>query len=154
MSAILAAGANKNQAKQTGVTPIYIAAQEGHAAVVSTLLAAGADKDAAKNDGATPVLIAAQEGHEAVVSMLLAAGADKDAGTLSGATPFFMAAQHGHLLLIVESKYFTFHFDFAEGKNTMRSVNYRQHIKIRMYFDIFKCHFDKIREIPRKINEH
>ena len=30
---------------QTGATPLYVAAQEGHDAVVSALLAAGADKN-------------------------------------------------------------------------------------------------------------
>ena len=30
---------------QTGATPLYVAAQEGHEAVVSALLAAGADKN-------------------------------------------------------------------------------------------------------------
>ena len=75
----LDAGADKDLAKNTGSTPLYIAAQEAHDAVVRTLLDAGADKDLAMNDGATPLFIAAQKGHDAVVRALLDAGADKTA---------------------------------------------------------------------------
>ena len=46
MRALLDAGADKDLAKNTGATPLYIAAQNGHDAVVRALLDAGADKAA------------------------------------------------------------------------------------------------------------
>ena len=56
-----------------GMTPLYIASQEGHAEVVSMLLAKqGIDVNQAEDHGATPLLIASEEGHAEVVSMLLA----------------------------------------------------------------------------------
>ena len=77
MRALLDAGADKDHAANDGCTPLYIAAQNGHDAVVRTLLDAGADNDLATNDGATPLFMAAQEGHATIVRALLGAGADK-----------------------------------------------------------------------------
>ena len=78
---LLAAGANKNAAQKGGATPIYAAAQEGHAAIVAALLAAGAEfRRGTIGDGATPLFVAAQRGHEAVVSVLLRSGTDKIVG--------------------------------------------------------------------------
>ena len=42
VSALLAAGADKNAALQNGVTPLFIAIQKGHEPVVSALVEAGA----------------------------------------------------------------------------------------------------------------
>ena len=71
VSALVAAGADKNKAMLGGVTPLLIADQKGHETVVSALVGAGADKNTAKQDGVTPLLVAAHNGHEAVVSALL-----------------------------------------------------------------------------------
>ena len=62
-----------------GATPLFVAAQQGHDAVVRALLDAGADKDLADNDGATPLFVAAENGHGAIVRALLDASADKTA---------------------------------------------------------------------------
>ena len=56
-----------------GATPLFMAAQHGHEAVVRFLVAEGnAAVDQAENGGATPLFIAAQQGHEAVVRFLVA----------------------------------------------------------------------------------
>ena len=58
-----------------GSSVLFIAAREGHEAVVGALLAAGAAVDKADNDGETPLSMAKRNGRSAVVEMLLSAGA-------------------------------------------------------------------------------
>ena len=73
MSRLLEAGADVNQVMQDGAAPLFIAAHNGHEAVVSRLLEAGADVNQAVQNGATPLYIAAQNGHSAIIRMLNAA---------------------------------------------------------------------------------
>ena len=56
-------GANLDQPNDNGATPAYIAAQEGHHAVLHVLGQKGADLEAPKDDGFTPAYVAAQEDH-------------------------------------------------------------------------------------------
>uniref|UniRef100_A0A0G4HHH6 Uncharacterized protein n=1 Tax=Chromera velia CCMP2878 TaxID=1169474 RepID=A0A0G4HHH6_9ALVE len=94
---LLGAGAPINETDESGATPLFTAALNGHEGVVSTLVDAGADKDKAENDhGATPLYAAALEGEEGVVSILVRAGVDKNKPDKNGATPLFIAALHGH----------------------------------------------------------
>ncbi|KDO29922.1 hypothetical protein SPRG_05111, partial [Saprolegnia parasitica CBS 223.65] len=63
-----------------GWTPLYIASENGHEAVVGFLLGAQANANQGDYYGTTPLHIAAQNGHETVVQLLLGAGADVNKG--------------------------------------------------------------------------
>ncbi len=54
-----------------GVTPVYCAAQNGHATVMELLIDARCDIDVQTNAGSTPLYIAAQKGHAAVKKQLI-----------------------------------------------------------------------------------
>ena len=55
-------GVDVNKGREDGDTPLFIAAQEGHASVVELLLKAdGVDVNKGREDGTTPLYIAAQK---------------------------------------------------------------------------------------------
>ena len=64
---LLEHGVDKDKATNDGASPLLIAAENGHLAVVQCLLEHSVDKHKANNNGASPLLIAAQNGHYAVV---------------------------------------------------------------------------------------
>jgi hypothetical protein len=95
-------GADVNGAQQNdGGTPLFVAAQNGHLALVKCLVKElGADVNQARRDGSTPLCIAAQQGHLPVVQCLVKEfGANVSQTENEGATPLFMAAQQGHLAI-------------------------------------------------------
>ncbi|KAJ7506484.1 hypothetical protein B0H11DRAFT_1903850 [Mycena galericulata] len=50
-----------------GATPLFVAAQEGHTAVVQFLVTKGADANIPTTQGVTPLFVAAQNGHFDIV---------------------------------------------------------------------------------------
>jgi len=91
-------GIDVNQAHKYGVTPLFIASQNGHTEVVSLLLAKeGVDVNQAQKDGATPLYIASQNGHTEVASLLLAKeGVNVNQAQKHGVTPLHVASRNGH----------------------------------------------------------
>ena len=55
------------------MTPLYMAARNGHAPVVKALLAAGADAREANGNGTTVLMTAAGSGSAEAVALLVAA---------------------------------------------------------------------------------
>ncbi len=78
-------------------SPLRIASDGGHAAVVELLLQAGADKNKGGKDGLAPLLIASENGHRDVVELLLQAGAAKNIKDTDGRTPLYFSASKGRV---------------------------------------------------------
>ena len=81
---LIAAGADVNAATDLSVTPLWLAAENGSAAMVGKLLAAGANANSALLSGETPVMVASRSGDPDVVEQLLARGADVNARAARG----------------------------------------------------------------------
>jgi ankyrin repeat protein len=93
------AGANlKATTRLGGYTPLIMASQAGHTAVVDTLVRAGADPKAATTNGTTPLMFAAAAGRADAVRLLIDRGADVDAKESARAqTALMFAAASGRV---------------------------------------------------------
>jgi ankyrin repeat protein len=76
------------------VSPLYLAAIEGHVEMVHLLLAKGATVDA-ESHGWSPLVAAASRGHLDAAKVLLANGAKVDAYSTTHWSPLLAAASHG-----------------------------------------------------------
>jgi hypothetical protein len=120
------------------VTPLYVAAQNGHVAVCRALLSAGALVDARRDTGATPLFIAAQNNHLGAVSLLLEGGADTAARNSQDCTPFVLACSMGHtevsLLLL---RWGSSVFESAGGRRAMAWARTGGHQATRAAVELF-----------------
>jgi hypothetical protein len=99
---LLAHGADTSLSDEAGLGVVWVAAQQGHAAVVGQLLAAGAAPEQPRgSDGATPLSIAAQKGHRAVVDVLLSADSvDAGRARKDGSSPLLVAARNDNVEVV------------------------------------------------------
>jgi ankyrin repeat protein len=91
---LMYAGANIKATTRIGAyTPLFLASQNGHAAVIEALLRAGGDPKGADAAGTTPLMVAAASGHTDAVKALLDHGADVNAKeSVRGETAVMFAA--------------------------------------------------------------
>lgn len=78
LSAQLAAGADPNPFDDEGLTPLMVAAREGHSALVALLMEAGADPILTNALGETALVLAATYGHADSVRLLWDSGSQAD----------------------------------------------------------------------------
>lgn len=87
--------------RQDGVTPLFLAAQEGRRDIVALFLEKGAEVNAQARIGSVTLLhLGAYRGDHDMVTLLLKYRADKNARMSSGERPVDLARQQGHTLLI------------------------------------------------------
>jgi ankyrin len=77
--ALLEAGAAPAAADRYGITPLYLAAVNGNAAMIAKLLDAGADASAVAPTGETTLMTATRTGKPEALTLLLDRGAEVDA---------------------------------------------------------------------------
>jgi hypothetical protein len=93
---LLADGVNPDLKNIRRISPLWIAATNGHCQVVKVLLATGlVEVNSESISGQHPICWAAARGHEGVVKLLLQAGADAGLIDKDGNTPLSIAKQHG-----------------------------------------------------------
>src|SRR6185295_16933248 len=94
---LLRSGAKADAATRYGVTPIYLAAVNGNAAMIDALLKAGVDPRSANPGGETAVMTASRTGKIDAVKLLLDRGADPNAKEkVRGQTALMWAALENH----------------------------------------------------------
>ncbi|CAE6929147.1 ANK1 [Symbiodinium sp. CCMP2456] len=82
---------------KNGATPLHLASQSGHLAVVRCLLTARAEPNAEAEDGRRPLHIACQKNHVEVIRALCNGDADPNAPGPHAMSPAFPACQRGYL---------------------------------------------------------
>ena len=94
---LLMHGADPNGQTRSGLTPLLIACEEGHVALVAYLLSLPiVQLDLQTHNGTTPLFIACQRGFRDIVALLLAAGANVNVAKANGTSPIDAASMLGH----------------------------------------------------------
>jgi hypothetical protein len=97
---LLSAGCDANIRTELQMTPLLVAAFNGHVSVIQRLLAHGVDMEQHGPCGGTALYVAAQEGRNSVAEILLQKGAQVDASCDGQLTPSLIAAMQGHAEMV------------------------------------------------------
>jgi len=92
---LLDAGVGVSPADGEGLTPLYVAARNGHEAVARLLVDRGAEVSGADCWGTMPLHYAAGSGHGMVARLLVDQGADVSGADRWGTTPLHHAVKNG-----------------------------------------------------------
>jgi ankyrin repeat protein len=95
--ALMRAGADVKASNLYGISALYLACQNGNAAMIEKLIKAGADPNATATEGETALMTAARTGVAEAAKVLLDHGAQVDAKeTWHGETALMWAVAEGH----------------------------------------------------------
>ena len=103
LSCLIGVGADVNARTNNGVTPLMIAAEEGHINAVTSLVKCGANVDLQDKDGQTALHHAMQSPQASiceVLSCLIKNGADVNAHTFHNETPLMLASHDDHVNVV------------------------------------------------------
>ncbi|MDR1786592.1 MAG: ankyrin repeat domain-containing protein [Spirochaetaceae bacterium] len=81
---------NPTMRMENGITPLHIAAAEGHTGIAAYLAAGGANVNAQNSTGATPLHEAVRFGHGDIAELLIASGAGVNTRDSMGYTPLLL----------------------------------------------------------------
>ena len=105
---LIASGSDPNFVRPyDGVTPLFIACQEGRLEVVNVLIAAGVDLNLCRhNDLTTSLMVSVRQGHLEIVHALLTAGVDPRLVDAAGHSALFVAKHFDRpaIALMIESR--------------------------------------------------
>ncbi|XP_071131090.1 uncharacterized protein [Mytilus edulis] len=93
-------GADVNQCRFDGVSPLFVSSQEGDTEAVKLLLEYKADVNKCDNDEVSPLFMACQKNHVEVVKMLLEYKADVNKCVEDDVSPLFMVCQKNHVEVV------------------------------------------------------
>uniref|UniRef100_H2YPY9 Ion transport domain-containing protein n=1 Tax=Ciona savignyi TaxID=51511 RepID=H2YPY9_CIOSA len=86
-----------NLSRAHNVTPLHIAAAQGHIEITKLLIESGARVNARNDSLATPILLAAQHNNFTIVELLLSYNAELEIRDKDNLTPLLVVCKHGHL---------------------------------------------------------
>jgi hypothetical protein len=90
---LIARGAEVNaKEKYRGITPLFIAVENGDKAIVETLIRFGADVNARDSEGRTPLMLLDDDAEDGLVELLVRNGANLDLTDNEGNTALILAA--------------------------------------------------------------
>jgi ankyrin repeat protein len=92
---LLKHGANVNDIRSDGETPLMLAVEQNKVELVRTFLDHNANIEVVRNDGKTPLIIATYYGFTAIAQMLVNKGANVNARTKDGENALVNATQQG-----------------------------------------------------------
>lgn len=95
---LIGRGAEVNaKEKYRGITPLFIAVENGNKAIVETLIRFGANVNVRDSDGRTPLMLIDDDADDGLVELLVQNGAKLNLADSEGSTALIIAADRGEL---------------------------------------------------------